>query len=39
MNGMIITKEELMDLIERLTDEQTEYVYYLLDTLFCQGAN
>lgn len=36
---MSITKEELMELIERLTDEQTEYAYYLLETLFCQGTN
>jgi hypothetical protein len=39
VTNVSITREDLIKLIEKLTDEQTEYVFYLLDTLFCQSAN
>ena len=34
-----MTKEELLILIEQLTEPQVEYIYNLIKALFCQGTN
>jgi len=37
--GMSINKEDFERLIEKLTEEQKEYIYYLIMGLFCQAAD
>lgn len=37
--AMIINKEDIERLLETLTEEQLEYIYYLIKGLFCQAAN
>lgn len=39
VTNVSITREDLINLIEKLTDEQIEYAFYLFNTLFCQSAN
>lgn len=31
-------KEELIKIIETLTDNQVEYLYHLIELLFCQSS-
>ena len=33
------TKEDLMELLEKLTENQIEYIYELTTLLFCQTAD